>query len=446
MMAEKLVTGPLSHEILLEEIEPPVLTHQVSSYENLIQQLSSMGFDSQRIEAAVTYTGAQNIEDIWPCLIKGERGWEHDFIPKDPLTDLCEICNEKKIEHISHQEEIISDVQVKMEEVKERHELFATHWSRNYHEVSGEVCGICFERIRNEWKHPECELHIFCEDCIKMYLKTKINDSQVLKILCPGENCKNLFTDEMIQAITDPDLFEKYKKFKWRAELLLDPQIKWCPTPNCDGFMKGSSKKPRLICPICSYELCFKCGNAWHGKKTCEEIVDEGYETWAKGKEIQLCPKCKHRIEKIEGCNHMSCSICSYQWCWLCRGAYSAYHFRSMNPFGCPNLQAGSNTREDWPLWKIYLNRAKNLGIWILIIIFFPLILLLLPAAEATRSQNRNLRDRGVSLCCRIFILFFLFIGVVLITPLGVALAIPVLLVYGIYIGIRAIWRKLKSR
>mmetsp|Transcript_22508 Transcript_22508/g.22229 ORF Transcript_22508/g.22229 Transcript_22508/m.22229 type:complete len:102 (+) Transcript_22508:347-652(+) len=101
-----------------------------------------------------------------------------------------------------------------MEEVKERHELFATHWSRAYHEVSGEVCGICFERIRNEWKHPECEIHIFCEDCIKMYLKTKINDSQVLKIPCPGENCKNLFTDEMIQDIIDPDLFEKYKKFK----------------------------------------------------------------------------------------------------------------------------------------------------------------------------------------------------------------------------------------
>mmetsp|Transcript_22508 Transcript_22508/g.22228 ORF Transcript_22508/g.22228 Transcript_22508/m.22228 type:complete len:118 (+) Transcript_22508:995-1348(+) len=117
-----------------------------------------------------------------------------------------------------------------------------------------------------------------------------------------------------------------------------------------------------------------------------------------------------------------------------------------MNPFGCPNLQAGSNTREDWPLWKIYLNRVKNLGIWILIIIFFPLILLLLPAAEATRSNNRNLRNRGVSLGCRIFILFFQFIGVVLITPIGVALAIPVLLVYGIYIGIRFIWRKLKYR
>ena len=33
--------------------------------------------------------------------------------------------------------------------------------------------------------------------------------------------------------------------------------------------------------------------------------------------------------EKNEGCNHMTCVNCKYQWCWLCEGEYKYGHYDS---------------------------------------------------------------------------------------------------------------------
>ena len=40
--------------------------------------------------------------------------------------------------------------------------------------------------------------------------------------------------------------------------------------------------------------------------------------------------------EKNEGCNHMTCISCKYQWCWLCEGEYRYGHYDSGK---CKGLQ-----------------------------------------------------------------------------------------------------------
>ena len=52
-------------------------------------------------------------------------------------------------------------------------------------------------------------------------------------------------------------------------------------------------------------------------------------KNWTKGKRVKRCPRCKIYTKKNEGCNHMTCINCKYQWCWLCEGEYKYGHYDS---------------------------------------------------------------------------------------------------------------------
>ena len=57
--------------------------------------------------------------------------------------------------------------------------------------------------------------------------------------------------------------------------------------------------------------------------------------TWKKGR-VKNCPKCNTRIEKNEGCNHMHCTRCKFDFCWLCNREYKPGHYEWYNLLGCP--------------------------------------------------------------------------------------------------------------
>ena len=92
--------------------------------------------------------------------------------------------------------------------------------------------------------------------------------------------------------------------------------FRYSPTPDCGFFYQCSDESdPGLRAYRCSncFELvCTHC-HARHGDYTCSEyrdIVSGGYEALEQLKkelDIRDCPKCKTPMEKMEGCNHMTC-------------------------------------------------------------------------------------------------------------------------------------------
>jgi hypothetical protein len=394
-----------------------------------------MGFNSDFIEIAIAYTGSYNIEDLLAFLIKGDQGWEHDFIRNFHIANeinRCELCKDIAEEHFNFNTLPPVNNSQRYEEIKLSQERASLKYSFKDSEIDdSEICLICFDSLTDKWVLPSCGRHEFCLSCFIHHVEAHIKESKVQHIHCPGNNCMVEFTDDDVKKLVSEEYFVKYMKFKERAELISDPAVKWCTRPNCEGWVRGTEKDLKKECPKCGFELCFRCGKPWHPKKSCDQIVDEDYELWAKGREIQLCPKCKHKIEKVDGCNHMTCAACGYNWCWLCRGHYTSNHFNQLNPLGCPNLQSGYHTRQEWPMWKIYLARCKGMCVWFLIIVFLPMILLFGPAFHAVRSFHRDSYGRG---CLTLLIYdLVIFIAVTIITPPGYAIAIPVLLIYALF-------------
>ena len=149
-------------------------------------------------------------------------------------------------------------------------------------------------------------------------------------IKCVDHDCKEIVSEEFILKHIDNDkqLLDKYKKFKKRIEIINDKNKRQCPKPNCESFLEKSKKTNYVKCEN-GHEYCFECLKPPHGTKKCDEIVEKEFLKWKKKRRVKRCPKCNIYTEKNEGCNHMTCVSCKYQWCWLCEGLYTYEHYKS---------------------------------------------------------------------------------------------------------------------
>ena len=64
-----------------------------------------------------------------------------------------------------------------------------------------------------------------------------------------------------------------------------------------------------------------------HGKTPCIKDSNNSINEFANNILVKKCPKCSIITEKKEGCNHITCTKCNYQWCWLYNGEYEPNHF-----------------------------------------------------------------------------------------------------------------------
>jgi hypothetical protein len=207
-------------------------------------------------------------------------------------------------------------------------------------DLSEVTCKICEGDLSPEEQknnNLSCQ-HFFCDDCWYEQLKQKITDNQVMEMTCANFKCQVKLTEQFIYSHLrgDKKLEQKYEDFKIKSSIANDPNKKFCPTPNCKSFLKKELDNKFVSCQN-GHQWCYECLKDWHKDSTCEEIQDKDFQIWSKGKILKRCPNCKIYTEKNEGCNHMTCTECKYQWCWLCEGKYEYGHYGDSGP--CKGLQ-----------------------------------------------------------------------------------------------------------
>ena len=213
----------------------------------------------------------------------------------------------------------------------------------------------CYPRLRT------CS-HRACFDCLQQYLKIEISESRVM-VTCP--ECTELIHPNDIRTILNDELYtEKYERFMLRRVLIAEADARWCPAPDC-GYVvvaTGCAGCPKLQCerPGCLTEFCYHCKQIWHPNQTCDAaraqrfningdilittpgataptgdaiILVDGIVTsrHAKDSEIKNCPHCRVLIIKMDdgSCNHMTCSVCGTEFCWLCMKRITDLHYLS---------------------------------------------------------------------------------------------------------------------
>ena len=203
-------------------------------------------------------------------------------------------------------------------------------------------CEVCNEMfiVNNNNKVEKCG-HAFCSNCWYDFLSVKIKESKLTSIKCLDYNCKEKLKDEFIINLlkSDIDLIRKFKRYKLELEIINDPNKKLCPYPNCDSYLELKQIRNKDVTCKNNHTFCFECLKKPHGKLPCNENLDKSMEEYAINNFVKKCPKCSIITEKNNGCNHITCTKCGYQWCWLCNQEYNVNHFVGGKCKGFQNFQ-----------------------------------------------------------------------------------------------------------
>lgn len=148
------------------------------------------------------------------------------------------------------------------------------------------------------------------------------------------------------------------------------------------------------------------------------------------------CPRCGLITEKEEGgCNHMICTKCKYEFCWICGSKYNVEHFAPGNVFGCQGLQhadPSSMTRTILTmLWQIFLIPFT--------LLFYPVFVLY---AAFFNPFYMPQRWRFLCFCHNNCLLLFCFWPIILI--LGLILGVLNLAVFLVPALVFKLWKLLK--
>lgn len=198
-------------------------------------------------------------------------------------------------------------------------------------------CNICFEEVETENKISAHCGHPFCLDCWKTHLSVSIqNGPACFSLRCPEPECKANPGPDMVDRLASDEEKQKYYGHILWSYVDGHRNLKWCPGSGCDLAIEldaGERENLDITCD-CSYSFCWNCMEENHRPVKCEIVAEwmklitlESDDTPWILQFIKRCPKCRRRIEKYEGCTHMTCrEPCGFQFCWLCLEPWSYGH------------------------------------------------------------------------------------------------------------------------
>ncbi|KAK3099874.1 hypothetical protein FSP39_011069 [Pinctada imbricata] len=215
------------------------------------------------------------------------------------------------------------------------------------------TCKVCF----CEKSGSQCIIfldcsHVYCKDCMRDYFTVQIQEGNVKALLCPDDKCESQAHPCQVKDLVTNELFTKYDKLLLQTSLDTMVDVMYCPRPSCQYPVLMEKDGNMGSCPACHYVFCVLCKLCYHGLSPCkikaeglknlrdeylkadsatkqylerrygkqaiQLAVEESYSNEWLAEYSKSCPGCGAHIQKIDGCNKMTCMKCRSYFCWIC--------------------------------------------------------------------------------------------------------------------------------
>ncbi|XP_041707909.2 ankyrin repeat and IBR domain-containing protein 1 [Coregonus clupeaformis] len=261
----------------------------------------------------------------------------------------------------------------------------------------GTLCGICMcpVSIFEEPVDMSCG-HEFCRACWEGFLNLKIQEGEAHNIFCPAYDCFQLVPVEVIESVVSREMDKRYLQFDIKAFVENNPAIRWCPKAGCERAVRLSSQgpgssssdpfsQPLLRAPAVDcgkgHLFCWECQGEAHEPCDCQtwtmwlakvtemrpqELagVSEACEDAANClwllTNAKPCANCKSPIQKNEGCNHMQCAKCKYDFCWICLEEWKKHSSSTGGYYRCTRYEVINQVEEQKKDMTVEAERKHN--------------------------------------------------------------------------------------
>ncbi|VVC31454.1 Zinc finger, RING-type,Zinc finger, RING/FYVE/PHD-type,IBR domain [Cinara cedri] len=306
-------------------------------------------------------------------------------------------------------------------------------------------CPLCLAKFEetNFAKLSTCN-HRSCVECFQQYLRIEICESRV-NITCP-ECAEAMHPNDIQSVLNNPALYDKYEDFMVRRVLAINPDTRYCPSPDCSYAViaAGCASCPKIKCerPGCDSYFCYHCKAEWHPNQTCDSARAKRSSNMRTSsiafsidsnsrEDIKPCPRCQVLIVKMDdgSCNHMTCAVCGAEFCWLCMKVVSDLHY--LSPSGCTFWGKKPWSRKKKLLWQLGTLIGAPAGIGLIAGIAIPAIIIGVPVWTGRKMFTRY---RHSSRLKRNFAIAGGVIAALIASPvmasIAVGIGVPILLFY----------------
>ncbi|XP_003409722.1 E3 ubiquitin-protein ligase ARIH2 isoform X4 [Loxodonta africana] len=236
-------------------------------------------------------------------------------------------------------------------------------------------CAVCMQFVRKENLLSLACQHQFCRSCWEQHCSVLVKDGVGVGVSCMAQDCLLRTPEDFVfPLLPNEELRDKYRRYLFRDYVESHYQLQLCPGADCPMVIRVQEPRARRVqCNRCNEVFCFKCRQMYHAPTDCATIrkwltkcADDSETANYISAHTKDCPKCNICIEKNGGCNHMQCSKCKHDFCWMCLGDWkthgSEYYECSRykeNP-DIVNQSQQAQAREALKKYLFYFERWEN--------------------------------------------------------------------------------------